>query len=297
MFIEFHLFYAMLWIPLLVSLMFFKYKDEEFQRLNKGLKFYYRLFPYLCILLIYLYPFMHAEVFTDSPVAFVKRLGFLLIGATYINALLLLLRRKEYPSIGIRIISPVCYLVLMVGWNIYVHSSVFAFIINMLLALLAIFPMYLIAVIISGMALTKTKEQREFEAEVEERKKELLAKQEDRRRQQEEIDRKRREERDERDRKTTQHLHELEAQGKLPKYSGKQWTPKNEEWDSDDATPKRKSVWDILTEGDFSTNRASGGNCCDNCSHYWGGTCHNPASDAYGQFIMSSKSKSCMFHG
>lgn len=302
LFIEFHLFYAMLWIPLIISLMFFKMDEEEFKKLKKGVRFYYKLFPFICVIMIYLYPFMNAEVFTESPEDFVKRVGFLLIGATYVNVRGLVQRYNVNASKSLFALIAGVYLTLILVWNICVHNGVFAFIVSMVLALVAILPMNIVAECIAVFACVQTKERQEAEARRQKERKEwkekeeaILAEQAKRKQAQLELDRKRRQEQDERDRQTTLRLHEMEAQGKLPKYSGKQWTPQNEKWSWDDE-PEKKSLFEILTEGDFHTDRASGGDCCDNCDYYRGGICRNPASNAYNEFITSSGSRGCVYH-
>ena len=158
MFFRFHLYYTMLWVPFLISLLFFKKEEAAFQKLSKGLRVYFRLFPYLCMLLIWLYPFLNAEMFTDSPEAFVRRMGFLLIGATFVNALIFLLRNKPNPPHWITGLLLGCYLVLMAVWNIYVHSSMFDFVIHIMLAVVAMLPLSLLAFGVSKLAVVKAKE-------------------------------------------------------------------------------------------------------------------------------------------
>lgn len=296
MIFTFHLFYLLLWLPLFISLMFFKPK-EEFRKLKKGLRFYYRLFPYLCMLLVYLYPFMHAEVFTDSPDAFIKRLGFLLIGATYVNVLIILLRIDSVSKLLAWGLCSLGYLALMVGWNIYIQSSTLKFILNMVIAVVVNLPLYLIAVIVSAMALTQTKEQRDAAAEYKARRQQILAKQEAERLANEERRRKEQEARDAYNRQLSEQLH-LNDWKKTPSRPNQvQWSQPNYNWDSGSDEPEKKSFWERLTEGDRSADIASGGNCCNNCSHYQGGYCQNPASNACGQFILLSGSHSCIFHG
>lgn len=298
MIFTFHIFYFMLWIPLIISLMFFKSDAEEFCKLKKGLQFYYKLFPYLCMLLIYLYPFMHAEVFTDSPVAFTKRLGFLLIGATYVNVLIILLRIDSVSKFSAWGLCSLGYLALMVGWNIYIHSTTLKFILNIVIAVVANLPLYLVAVIVSAMALTQTKEQREAAAEHKARRQQILAKQEAERLANEDRRRKEQEARDAYNRQLSEQLHLNDASKKTPYRPNQvQWSQPSQNWDSDSKEPERKSFWERLTEGDRNADIASGSNCCNNCSHYRGGCCQNPASNAYGQFILLSGSHSCIFHG
>ena len=305
-FIEFHILYAILWLPLIISLFFFKSDADEFRKMKKGAQIYYKLLPYLCMLVIYLYPFMNAEVFTDNPVDFVKRLGFLLIGATGINVLALLFRKDRNLIVTAGIPVLIGYLALMVGWNIFMHCRVLAFIINMVLAVVAIFPMYLIAVFLGSMAVTYTKEEQAEQAAHKVKSEQLKAQWAAERQAREEQERKREEERHAREQKMVDEWAAREAAKGKPVYRpGDAWKPPAvSSWNDDEDTPKRsrKSWADSAVEWyeeKRSVNDISGtgsSRCCANCGDFWNGECHSSASAGRTEVIWNPSSHCCGFH-
>lgn len=303
-FIEFHILYVILWIPLFISLCFFKSDADEFLKLKKGLQIYYKLFPYLCMLMVYLYPFMNAEVFTDSPEAFVTRLGFLLIGATGINVLALLFRKDRNLLVTAGIPVLIGYLALMVGWNIFRHCRTLAFIINMVLAVVAIFPIYLIAIFLGNVAVTHTKEEQAEMAQNKERAEELKAQWAAERQEREEQERKREAERHAREQKMIDEWAKREAEKGNPIYQPRdRWHPPVvTNWDDDTPKRERKSWADSAAEWyeeKRSVNDISGtgsSRCCANCSDFWNGECHNSASAGRTEVIWYPNSHCCGFH-
>ncbi len=303
MLIQFHMFYGFLWAPLIVSLFFFKKDKDEFRKQKKIAQIYYRLFPFLCMLWVYLYAFMNAEVFTDNPYAFITRLGFLLIGCTCINVLSLLFRYNREWLIGGGITTVIIYLALMVGWNIFRHCRTLAFIINMVLAVVALFPIYLIAVALGSMAITYTKEEQAAQAQAREREKELKAQWAAERKAREEEDRKRQEAQRAREQKMVDEWAKKQAAKGKPVYQPQnRWqTPAASNWD-DEEKNDRKSWSDTVMEWyeeKGSVNDISGTGSsrnCANCADFWNGECHNSASAGRNEVIWNPQHHSCGFH-
>lgn len=312
-FIEFHILYAALWIPLILSLFFFKSDADEFRKMKKGAQIYYKLLPYLCVLLVYLYPFMNAKLLTDSQVAYVTRLGFLLIGATSVNVLALLFRKDRNLIITAGIPTMIGYLVLMVGWNIFMHCRTLAFIVNMVLAVVAIFPLYLIAILLGGMAVTYTKEEQAQAARNKERSEELKAQWAAERRAREEQDRKREAERIAREQKMVDEWVAREkAKGKNIRRPGDAWQPptatswENNDisWENNDNSSNRKqkswtdTVAEWYEEKRSVTNVSGTGTsrCCANCGDFRNGECHNSNSSGRTEVIWYPDSHCCGYH-
>lgn len=296
-----HILFVILAVCLFLSLIFFKRDADEFAKLPKALQLYFKLYHALWVILIWLYAFCFALTFSYSMEEFGYALGLLLIGSSYINALIITYRVRPYSLVKTVVITTIVYLVAMIVLQICFRAPYSLWSVALKLTFSSIFPFNVFAFVIAHLAVTKTKEQVILDAEIQERRIQLKAEEEARKIALEE---ERKEAIRERNRQAELEYKKAVEEGRItPNRSLNQVNPKIPKYNFDNQSKSNSSTgfWDSINASledkkDLKNVESTSSRKCSNCMYFEDGCCTNSSSNSNGSRIFNPQYHNCGYH-